>query len=100
MLFADFTDNGPMWTGTGSREVRHRIRFVEAFAARPAVMVGISLWDADGSTNLRADLHAEAITPAGFELVFRTWGDSRFARLRADWTAIGPLRDDELWEVD
>lgn len=100
MLFTDFADNGPMWVGTGPREVRHRIRFAERFAAAPAVMVGISLWDVDTATNLRADLRAEAVAVDGFTLVFRTWGDSRLARLRAEWTAIGALRDDDLWEVD
>lgn len=99
MLFSDFADGGPMWTGNGPRESRHMIKFSEAFAAPPAVMVGISMWDTDGKTNLRADLTAERVTATGFELVFRTWNDTRLARIRADWTAIGPLHDDELWDL-
>ena len=65
-----------------------------------SVMVGISLWDMDHKSNMRADLSAEEVTERGFHLVFRTWGDTRVAQLRADWTAIGPLRDEDLWEVD
>lgn len=99
MLFSDFADDGPMWTGSGPRESRHVIRFSEAFAAPPAVMVGISMWDTDGKTNLRADLTAERITEYGFDLVFRTWSDTRIARIRADWTAIGPLSDEDVWDL-
>ena len=99
MMFADFAHGGPMWTGEGPRECRQEVRFPQEFAAPPAVMVGISLWDADRETNLRADLSADVVTATGFELVFRTWGDTRFARLRCDWTAIGPLPDEEVWEL-
>ena len=99
MLFTDFADGGPMWTGAGPREVRHEVLFEQPFVDPPAVMVGISLWDADRLTNLRADVAAEQVTIRGFELVFRTWGDTRIARLRADWTAIGAMHDDEAWDI-
>lgn len=99
MMFSDFADDGPMWTGSGPRESRQSVTFAEPFAAAPAVMVTISMWDADRRTNLRADIAAENVTEAGFDLVFRTWNDTRIARIRADWTAIGALRDDELWDL-
>ena len=41
----------------------------------------------------RADLTAENVSEKGFHLVFRTWGDTRVARVRADWLAIGAVRD-------
>ncbi|RRH78400.1 hypothetical protein EG244_00145 [Falsigemmobacter faecalis] len=100
MMFADFQTGGPMWTGEGPREVRHAIRFDAPFLQTPAVLVGISLWDSDRRTNLRADLTAENITPEGFDVVFRTWGDTRLARIRADWTAIGAVRDENDWLLD
>lgn len=99
VLFSDFATDGPMWTGNGDRESRFHITFPEAFRAAPAVMVGISLWDMDHRTNMRADLTAENITETGFHLVFRTWGDTRIARIRADWTALGPLRDEDDWDI-
>lgn len=99
LLFSDFVDDGPMWAGSGPRESRHHIGFDEVFAEAPAVMVGISMWDLDKGTNTRADLRAEAITAEGFDLVFRTWDDTRIARVRADWTAIGPLPDPEIWDL-
>jgi hypothetical protein len=99
VLFSDFADGGMMWTGQGPRESRHVISFHEPFAEIPSVQVSMSMWDMDQKTNSRADVVAEKITEIGFDLVFRTWGDSRIARIRADWMAIGPLRDPDGWEL-
>jgi hypothetical protein len=99
VLFSDFEDGGPMWTGSGPRESRHVVKFDELFLEAPEVTVSISMWDLDQKTNARADISAEKVTAAGFQLVFRTWGDTRVARIRADWLAIGPVRDDDTWEI-
>jgi hypothetical protein len=32
--------------------------------------------------------------------VFRTWGDSRVARICADWMALGSVRGEDDWDVD
>jgi hypothetical protein len=100
VLFSDFADGGQMWTGHGERESRFVVTFKEAFQAPPAVMVGLSMWDMDHKTNSRTDLSAEHVTETGFHIVFRTWGDTRVARVRADWMAIGPVRDDDDWEIE
>lgn len=97
LLFSDFADDGPMWSGDGPREKRVSVQFSEAFVTVPMVHVGISMWDMDGDTNQRADLRAEQVTPRGFDLVFRTWGDSRVARIRADWFALGSVRGEDDW---
>lgn len=99
VLFSDFADGGVMWTGSGNRESRHIVMFKESFHAAPVVHVSISMWDTDHVTNARADLTAEHITPTGFHLVFRTWSDTRVARIRADWMAIGPVKDDDDWDI-
>ncbi|MEO5620671.1 MAG: H-type lectin domain-containing protein [Cypionkella sp.] len=99
VLFSDFADGGVMWTGQGDRESRHVIKFKDAFADQPMVHVSISMWDTDHKSNARADLTAETVTKAGFHLVFRTWGDTRVARVRADWLAIGPVRDEDDWDI-
>jgi hypothetical protein len=99
VLFDHFADNGEMWTGVGPREVRHALRFGTPFVAAPIVMVGISMWDIDHKSNSRADVSAETVTATGFEIVFRTWGDTHVARIRVDWTAIGETRDDDDWEI-
>lgn len=100
VLFSDFADGGVMWTGQGDRESRHVITFKDAFLAPPSVMVSIGMWDTDHMHNARADILAEKITEKGFHIVFRTWGDTRVARVRADWMAIGPVRDEDAWDVE
>ena len=99
-MFSDFEDNGEMWTGSGPRERRRRIRFSEPFRSTPAVHVSLSLADMDSSTNVRAEATAERIGKKAFELVFRTWGDSRVARIRISWMAIGELSNEDDWQVD
>lgn len=99
-LFSDFANDGPMWSGNGPREVRHVLSFKEAFLEPPLVTVSLSMWDMDSNTNSRVDLLAENVTETGFDLVFRTWSDSRIARVRANWMAIGSARDDDSWKID
>lgn len=100
VLFSDFKDGGVMWTGEGPRELRRAVRFDEGFRAAPAVQIGLSMWDMDQQTNARADIAAEDVTPQGFTIVFRTWADTRIARVRADWLALGEARGDDDWDVD
>lgn len=100
LLFSDFANGGPMWSGNGPREVRHVLSFSEPFMEPPMVTVGLSMWDMDSGTNSRVDLQAENISTIGFDLVFRTWSDSRIARVRANWLAIGATKDEDSWKVD
>lgn len=95
LLFSDFEHDGEMWKGTGERAARRRVGFSGRFRAVPVVTVSISMWDLDQKTNQRADIAAEAVTVDGFDLVFRTWGDTRVARIRADWLAIGEVDNPE-----
>lgn len=99
VLFEDFAQDGAMWVGEGPREVRLRQDFAQVFVDVPVVTIGLSMWDIACSTNSRLDIAAEQVTGSGFEIVFRTWADTRIARVRADWLAIGPLRDEEDWDV-
>jgi hypothetical protein len=99
LLFSDFQDGGTMWTETGPRELRRVIEFDEPFSSAPAVTVGLSMLDIDQATNHRVDICAEMVAADGFVIVFRTWGDTRVARVRADWMAIGPVRHADDWDV-
>lgn len=99
VLFSDFKHDGKMWTGDGDREFRAEIAFAEPFLTAPVVDVNLSMWDVDRRTNQRMDICAENITAAGFEMVFRTWGDSRIARVRANWIAIGEVVHDDDWDL-
>lgn len=98
-LFSDFQDGGNMWTGHGPRERRRTIQFSESFSMPPVVQASVTLWDVDTATPLRAEVTAESVTPQGCDLVFRTWGDSRFARLRVAWLAMGELPNSDDWEL-
>lgn len=98
-LFSDFEDGGPMWSETGPREARIAIKYSQSYAVPPTVHVSLSMWDLDSKSNPRADLKSENVTTQGFDLVFRTWSDTRVARVRASWMSIGQVGDDEQWEL-
>lgn len=99
VLFEDFEGGGEMWTGRGQCERRRRIKFSEKYLNVPNVQLSISLWDMDAGSVLRADVTAEAVTEKGFDMVFRTWGDTKVARIRISWTAMGELEDADAWDV-
>lgn len=98
-LFSDFENDGDMWTGSGTRERRHRVDFKDPFRTVPAVQVSISLWDIDTSSAVRAEVVAENVSRDGFQIVFRTWADTRVARVRVSWIAIGGVANDDDWDV-
>ncbi|MFT7594122.1 MAG: hypothetical protein ACI8R4_001440 [Paracoccaceae bacterium] len=99
VLFADFEDGGEMWTGAGPRERRLAVKFSEAFRSEPVVQTSVALWDIDTQSPIRAEVTAENITTEGFEIVFRTWLDTRVARVRVAWTATGELPHEDDWGV-
>lgn len=99
MLFVDHETGGDMWTGQGQRERRRTIKFSEPFKSPPTVQLSPSLWDLDTATIMRADVAARTVTRLGFEMVFRTWGDTRVARMRIAWMAIGEMSELDDWDV-
>lgn len=99
VLFSDFEDDGPMWAGEGQREIASHVAFSGAFRATPAVTVSLSMWDIAAGANARADVRAEEVSPEGFRIVFRTWGDTRVARVRVAWMALGEVPDPDAWDV-
>ncbi|MEJ6397547.1 H-type lectin domain-containing protein [Yoonia sp. 208BN28-4] len=99
VLFSDFADDGEMWSGDGPRVRRHEVSFSEPYHVPPSVTVSMSMFDMSSSTNQRADIQAENITTSGFEIVFRTWEDTKIARVRAAWQSIGELPNDDTWDI-
>lgn len=99
MLFSDFVNDGPMWAGQGDRESRVLVQFPYAFAETPMVHVSIGMWDMDHKHNIRADLSVTNVTTQNFEVVFRTWADTRIARIRVDWLAIGSAVSEDDWQL-
>ncbi|MCR9156944.1 MAG: H-type lectin domain-containing protein [Rhodobacteraceae bacterium] len=98
-LFSDFEEGGDMWTGEGSRSRSQWIAFETPFSAPPLVHVSLTLWDMDSGHNVRADISAENTSEVGFDAVFRTWLDTRVARVRVSWMAIGAVSSEDDWDV-
>lgn len=99
VLFSDFEHDGVMWTGDGPRQTRAHVEFSESFSSKPVVQVNLSMWDMSNATNARADVQAEDITADGFVICFRTWGDTKVARVRVGWQAMGELRQADDWDL-
>lgn len=98
-LFSEYQDGGDMWTGDGPRLRRRKVHFERGFRAAPSVHVSLAMWDIHHGANARADISAENVTELGFEAVFRTWEDTRIARARIRWMAIGPMAHADDWEL-
>jgi hypothetical protein len=99
VLFSDFVNDGPMWAGHGARECSLIITFAEAFRDVPMVHISLGMWDIDHFHNSRVEICADTITPTSFRAVFRTWEDTKVARARVDWLAIGAAHCDDDWQL-
>lgn len=98
-LFSHFDSDGEMWAGKGERSIRHRVQFNIEFMKSPIVQIAITFMDADSNQHLRYMLIADNVSKNNFDIVFKTWSDSRFARVWVNWTAIGEKRDPQMWDV-
>ena len=99
-LFSDFEDDGDMWSGTGERQRVVSVTFSEEFKTKPAVFVALEMLDLHKQSNHRVVTKAQNISLSGFEVAFKTWGDTRIARASAAWMAIGDVKGDEDWDID
>lgn len=97
-LFSHFESDGIMWAGSGNRTVDHKVEFKKYFQLEPVVQISVTLMDADSNMHVRYSLTAENITNNGFDIVFKTWLDSRFARVWVHWMAIGEGNDPDMWD--
>ncbi|WEF22923.1 hypothetical protein [Paracoccus sp. S3-43] len=95
LLFSAFENHDPMWSGEGPRAIRQTGFFDEAFAAPPAV-------HARRSPRRRHVGHRPQRQPKGrypggqdhpvrLRHRFPDLGDTRVARIRAEWLALGAL---------
>lgn len=99
VMFSDFESGGQMWTGDGPRSTSKSVKFSEPYKGVPAVSCWLSMWDVSNDTYGRMDVQAEQITPEGFKIVFRTWGDTKVARVRVAWQAIGEVPHEDDWQL-
>lgn len=91
VLFSAFADGSEMWTGDGPREHRHAVRFRGGFERMRPWCISACRCGTSTSKAISAWIcFADEVESGGFTIVFRTWGDTRVARVRADWLAISP----------
>ena len=96
-LFSDYADGGEMWTGQGTASGASGWSLTRPSAPRQWCMSRCRCWDTDCKANARMEVVAENIATDGFDIVFRTWGDSRIARVRVSWMAIGAAHHEDDW---
>ena len=99
VLFSDFESGGPMWADEGPREVSKIVKFSSAFRKEPSVTVRLGMLDMSNKSFTRWDLRAQNVTETQFEIVFQTWADSKIARVRVAWQAIGEVAHDDDWDI-
>jgi len=75
--------------GTGERTFTTIVKFNSPFRVPPQVSLAISGQDVGVSKNIRLQVIASKITVDGFELTYRTWGDTVIFSAWATWTGIG-----------
>ena len=84
----------PQWnldTGTGTREVGYVVEFKEPYPTtglKPYVYVSLVGFDTWGGSHGRVEVSARNVSHSGFELVFKTWLDSRVFHATAEWMAL------------
>ncbi len=96
-MFEDFENEGPMWSGDGERRAKKFVEFRRPFISRPIIHLAVNLMDVRTDSMIRYELDSEQVTNESFDLIFKTWGDSKFARVRVAWMAIGTSIRDEFW---
>lgn len=99
VLFSDFENGGPMWSGDGQRDVSVPVKFSEPFDMPPSVTVSLALCDMSNEAFMRMDLRTKNVTSFGFDIAFATWGDTKFARVRVAWQAIGAVSSEDAWDI-
>ncbi|MEM7531399.1 MAG: H-type lectin domain-containing protein [Chloroflexota bacterium] len=79
--------NWDLQNGKGDRAYTETITFDQPFDREPAVWVSLSRVDIENTANQRIEVYSTNITQDGFDLVFKTWSDTRVAGASAMWIA-------------
>lgn len=101
LMFSAFEDGGPIVVGQWRVEQVRRIcrlhTQVSADAGGSGAPSACGTLTATATSGPRSA--PKTSPPAAFDLVFSTWGDTRVARIRADWIAIGALPHEDDFRV-
>ena len=90
-IFDHVSEPGPMWDEDGNRNIKVRVEFSNRFASAPVVNAGFSLLDVSKDNNLRVWLRLLNIDASGFDALVLSWDDTRLAKVRVAWIAIGEV---------
>lgn len=86
--YAD-TTNWTLLNGTGERKFITRIYFRDPYQKPPTVTAFLTGLDVGNDTNHRLTVKPVNVTRTGFDLEYKTWGDSHISSTRSTWTAFG-----------
>jgi hypothetical protein len=71
------------------RTFAHRVQFDTPFSNTPLVHVGLLGFDIDNRDSARINVHTEAITSSTFDIVIKTWRNTRVYNVQISWIALG-----------
>lgn len=83
--------NHKAWTlsnGTGARTFIAHVDFPEPYQQPPVVVLSLSGYKQKGLTD-RLTVQPIRIKKNGFDVKYRTWGDSQVKKVFVNWTAFG-----------
>lgn len=72
----------------GERSFEHIVKFEQAFATVPKILVALSHLDIASYAALRLTVTAKKISASGFTLRYFTWGNTQIFGLGAQWMAL------------
>lgn len=80
----------PGWNlleGSGERQSDKFVQFPREFAETPMVVVSLAGLDVGNDANTRLIVSDKSVTKTGFEVDFRTWGDTHVYSVNVIWVA-------------
>ena len=67
----------------------HCVQFDTPFSNIPIVHVGLSGFDIDNRDSARISVHTATVTSNAFDLVIKTWHNTRVYKAEISWIALG-----------
>lgn len=65
------------------------ITFPKPFKTVPQVMIGVTKYDGDRSSNTRFDVSVTSVSKTTIQIQAKTWGGTKIYLLAGEWIAIG-----------
>jgi hypothetical protein len=75
--------------GTGERKFSTHVNFPEPYQEPPVVVLSLSGLDVLNNANNRVTVKPINITQKGFDVEYKTWGDTKIQSVFLNWTSFG-----------